>query len=173
MMDVRVMSILRRATDRQAVPMTFTQILTLVAAIGSGIVGGIFLIFSTTIIASLERLPVEQTVAGMQAINRVIQAPIFLLVFMGTALVSIAVVVTNPGSVLAWIGAVLYVLGTFGLTMVFNVPLNNALAKTDPVSPEAQALWTRYLSDWTWWNHVRTIASTLAFALFIGAIAAR
>lgn len=147
--------------------MTLTQILALVAAIGSGLIGGIFLIFSTTIIASLERLPVEQTVAAMQAINRVIQAPIFLLVFMGTALVSIAVVVTDPGAPLAWIGAVLYVLATFGLTMVYNVPLNNAL---DRAHGGGTAAWQAFRPRWMVGNHIRTLASiggAVAFTLLV------
>jgi uncharacterized membrane protein len=47
------------------------------------------------------------------------------------------------------------------------------LAAVAPASPEAAPIWARYLSEWTWWNHVRTITSTLAFALFIAAIAVR
>ena len=58
-------------------------------------------------------------------------------------------------------------------TAVFNVPLNNALAAVDPASAEAAPLWARYLTDWTLWNHVRTIASTAACALFVRAIAVR
>jgi uncharacterized membrane protein len=61
----------------------------------------------------------------------------------------------------------------FVVTMVFNVPLNDALAAVDPGSPDAAPLWARYLKDWTFWNHVRTITSTAACALFIAAIAAR
>src|SRR3546814_2084182 len=48
--------------------------------------------------------------------------------------------------------ALLYVLGCDAVTMIFNVPLNNALAATTPGTPEATALWTRYLSEWTMWN---------------------
>jgi uncharacterized membrane protein len=70
-------------------------------------------------------------------------------------------------------GGVVYVFGMFVVTMLFNVPLNNALAATDPASPDAASLWARYLTDWTWWNHVRTVSSTAACALFIAAIAAR
>ena len=70
-------------------------------------------------------------------------------------------------------GGVLYVLGMFVVTMVFNVPLNDTLAATDPSSTEAASLWARYLNDWTIWNHMRTISSTLACGLFICAIAAR
>jgi uncharacterized membrane protein len=35
------------------------------------------------------------------------------------------------------------------------------------------SLGARYLNDWTWWNHVRTISSTALFVLFVAAIAAR
>ena len=79
----------------------------------------------------------------------------------------------EPGAIAMLAGGVLYVLGMFVVTMVFNVPLNNALAAVDPASPEAASLWARYLTDWTLWNHVRTVASTAACALFIAAIAAR
>ncbi|WP_156164855.1 hypothetical protein [Bradyrhizobium sp. LTSP885] len=37
----------------------------------------------------------------------------------------------------------------------------------------AAPVWARYLADWTFWNHVRTVASTAATALFIFAISAR
>jgi uncharacterized membrane protein len=68
---------------------------------------------------------------------------------------------------------VLYVLGMFVVTMIFNVPLNNALAAADPASHAATSLWARFLTDWTVWNHVRTVSSTATCALFIAAIAAR
>ncbi len=70
-------------------------------------------------------------------------------------------------------GGIVYVAGMFMCTMIFNVPLNDALAAVDPASPNATAVWARYLSDWTFWNHVRTISSTAACALFVAAIAAR
>lgn len=70
-------------------------------------------------------------------------------------------------------GGFIYVVGMFIVTMVFNVPLNDALAVVDPSSTEAASVWARYLRDWTMWNHVRTIASTAACACFIAAIAAR
>src|SRR3546814_12303636 len=58
--------------------------------------------------------------------------------------------------------ALLYVLGCDAVTMIFNVPLNNALAATTPGTPEAAALWTRFLREWTMWNSVRTAASLLS-----------
>lgn len=78
----------------------------------------------------------------------------------------------EPGATAMLAGGVIYVAGMFLVTMVFNVPLNNALA-ADPSSTGAASLWARYLNNWTLWNHLRTIASTAACALFIAAIAAR
>ena len=50
-------------------------------------------------------------------------------------------------------------------------PLGALAAIVDP--SDAASLWARYLTDWTLWNHVRTVSSTAACALFIAAIAAR
>jgi uncharacterized membrane protein len=65
---------------------------------------------------------------------------------------------------------VLYVLGMFISTMVFNIPLNDALASVDPSGAEGASLWARYLKDWTFWNHVRTIASLAASVLFMAVL---
>ncbi len=48
--------------------------------------------------------------------------------------------------------------------------MNDALAAATPDSSEAASLWTRYLSVWTGWNHVRTVTSTAAFGSFILAL---
>jgi uncharacterized membrane protein len=64
----------------------------------------------------------------------------------------------------------LYLGGTIAVTMLCNVPLNNRLARVEPESDEGALLWQRYLSDWTAWNHVRTIASLAASAAFIMAL---
>ena len=69
-------------------------------------------------------------------------------------------------------GGVIYVLGMFVVTVAFNVPLNDALAAVEPSSVEAEELWTRYLRDWTIWNHVRTLASMIALAAFVFALCA-
>jgi uncharacterized membrane protein len=53
---------------------------------------------------------------------------------------------------------------------VQRAPLNNRLASVTPGSAEGAAVWTRYLSAWTAWNHVRTAASVAAAASFIMAL---
>ena len=68
------------------------------------------------------------------------------------------------------LGSVIYLVGCIGVTMALNVPLNDALAVVQPGTPEAATLWTRYLADWTFWNHVRTVASLASAVLFIAAL---
>ena len=101
-----------------------------------------------------------------------IQNPIFLGVFMGSALISLVLVVfsmwswatSQPYYILA--GATLYVIGSFMVTVVFNVPLNNALDAADSTTASGRAIWANYLTTWTFWNHVRTVASILSTAAF-------
>ena len=132
------------------------------SAIGCGLIAGIYFAFSTFVMTSLARLGSAAGIATMNAINVEIVKSLFMPLFLFTTLTSAALA-----------GGVLYVLGMFVVTMVFNVPLNDTLAATDPSSTEAASLWARYLNDWATWNHIRTISSTLACGLFIGAIAAR
>ena len=149
-------------------------ILAFAAAMGSGIVGGIFYGFSSFIMRALGRLPPEHGAAAMKAINVAVINPVFMLAFMGTALVCLALAGFSlplldglPGK-LALGGSLLYVTGCFGVTMAFNVTLNNALARA---APEQEAeLWARYLNVWTAWNTVRTVASAMAAALFVAAL---
>jgi uncharacterized membrane protein len=65
-------------------------------------------------------------------------------------------------STLVLAGCALYLVGTIGTTIVFNVPLNNRLAALGPQSAGAEDLWSKYLAAWTAWNHVRTVAALAA-----------
>ena len=75
----------------------------------------------------------------------------------------------QPEQALIAIASVLYIVGCAGVTMVCNVPLNDALAAVQPGTENAGIVWGRFLKDWTFWNHVRTLASTGACALYDGA----
>jgi len=158
---------------------TLVTSLLWLSAIGCGLLAGLYFAFSTFIMTALGRIDQAAGISAMNAINTVIVQSLFLPVFLGSTLTAAALAVLapfrwdEPGAALWLAGGVLYVAGMFVVTMVFNVPLNNALAAVQPATGEAGTLWARYLADWTWWNHVRTVTSTLAFALFIAAIAVR
>ena len=148
-------------------------ILTLLAALGSGVMAGLFFAFSTVIMQALGKLPAPIGIAAMQSINATILKPIFFLVFFGPALLSIILAVL---AVIGWkdadagwrlAGALLYLIGSIGITMRWNVPLNNRLMKVAPDSAEGAAIWSHYLEVWTRWNHLRTVACIAATAAFI------
>jgi uncharacterized membrane protein len=149
---------------------------TLFAALGSGLIAGAFFAFSSFVMKALSRLPASEGMAAMQSINVVVLNPLFLGVFVGTAvLCAVAAVFAflrwqEPGSGYLLAGSLLYLIGTFLVTMVLNVPLNDALAAMAPSAPEAKELWAGYLDRWTVWNHVRTIAALAAAASFTNAL---
>ncbi len=145
--------------------------LTLAAALGCGLVAGVFLAFSSFVMRGLVKLPVPQAVSAMQAINVAVVPSVFLAVFMLTALLCVFLGVAAllrwnaPGAPLRLAGSVLYFLGSFIVTVALNVPLNDRIANAKPDALETVALWATYLSQWTAWNHVRTVASFLASLL--------
>jgi uncharacterized membrane protein len=146
---------------------------TFAAAIGAGLIAGVFFAFSTFVMRALARRPVAEGLGAMQAINVAVINPLFLGVFLGTAVVCVVTAIlaamrwSHPGAAYVLAGAALYVVGTFGVTMVCNVPLNNALARVAPTDPEGPRHWATYVTKWTMWNHVRTAAAAAALAAFI------
>lgn len=149
-------------------------ILTFAAAIGSGVAGGIFYAFSTFVMAALGSLSSAQGAGAMKAINVTVINPVFMLAFMGTAVLCLVLAAASiiwwgrPGGVLMLAASLLYLFGCFAVTMLFNVPLNNQLAAV--TSAQEAALWSRYLDVWTAWNHARTLASIASAILFTAAL---
>ena len=71
-----------------------------------------------------------------------------------------------------WIAAAgaLYLIGAIGVTIAAHVPRNDALAELDPAAPSSAARWAAYVSEWTAFNHVRTVAALLAAGLLTYAL---
>ena len=156
----------------------FLFALTLLGALGCGMMTGVFFAFSAFVMKALGRLPAEQGIAAMQAINVVAITPAFMATLFGTAVACGALAVS---ALLAWnerfapyllVGSALYLVGTVLLTIAYHVPRNEALARVEPHSADAESHWTRYLSGWTTWDHVRAgaalaAAATLTIALHV------
>jgi uncharacterized membrane protein len=157
-------------------PATFA--LTLVAALGSAAMGGVFFAFSAFVMDGLARLPPADGIAAMQSINVTAVRPAFMTALFGTAA---ACAVLGVHALLTWgdrraafllAGGTVYLAGAIGLTIARNVPLNDALAAVDPSSAGAAAHWSGYVDGWTAWNHVRAAAALAAAAAFVAALAA-
>ena len=144
--------------------------LTFFAALGCGLTAGVFFAFSAFVMKALARLPADEGIAAMQSINVAVINPLYMAVFLGTAVACFLVMIfallrwQDPGAVYLLVGAALYLVGSLLVTMVFNVPMNEALASVTPGDPDAANLWASYLADWTAWNHVRAAAALAATA---------
>lgn len=75
-----------------------------------------------------------------------------------------------PAPALLLIAALLYLLGSFAVTMRGNVPRNERLARLEAASAEAAEYWPVYEREWTRWNHVRTAASLASVVCAAGAL---
>jgi uncharacterized membrane protein len=149
---------------------------TLVTALGCGLIAGVFFAFSTFVMAALRRLKPEEGIAAMQSINILAVTPVFMAVLFGTAAACLGLVVWaviswgEEPSALVLAGGALYLLGAIGVTVACNVPLNNRLATLLLQGAEAAGYWAKYVTTWTAWNHVRTIAALSAAALLTVAL---
>ncbi len=148
------------------------SMLPLVAALGAGVVAGVFFAFSSFVMPALARLPPARGIGAMQSINLAVLNRSFLGVFLGTAVCCALLGVRSlldpsaPGAKLQLVGSASYLVGCLLVTGAFNVPWNDALARLIPDAEPAFAVWSRYLTIWSRWNHVRASASLVAAAAF-------
>ncbi|MGO2265560.1 anthrone oxygenase family protein [Vagococcus salmoninarum] len=152
---------------------SFIDTIIFFAALGSGLMAGMFFSFSSFIMAALSQISPKNGISAMQSINLTVLNPLFFSIFFGTAGISGYLLITNL-SPLNWsqnrylmIASLLYLLGTFAVTVIFNVPLNNKLANISAETPEAEDFWQIYLKNWTFWNHFRALTSLGAMASYI------
>jgi uncharacterized membrane protein len=146
--------------------------LKILAAVGCGLAAGVFFGFSTFVMNALGKLQPPQGIAAMQSMNIAAINPLFMTALFGTGAVCLFWTFFSlfnwheAGSAYLLAGSLLYLCGAIIVTIFFNVPLNDALAAVDPASAEGAGLWSRYLAEWTWWNHARTIASLVSAIFF-------
>ena len=152
----------------------FLLVLIPIAILAYALVGGVFLAFSDFIMRSLAY---SGGPAAMRVINREVFRWVFMTLFLGMAAASLgitgyaAVYLGGPAGTLLMTAGLVYLAGCFGVTVFFNVPMNEALAGMDPSSDAMQDYWTGiYLPRWTLWNTVRTVACIVSAALLLLAL---
>ena len=152
-------------------------ILTLLAALGCGLVAGVFFAFSTFVMKALARIAPDAGIAAMQSINVVVLNPWFMSAFLGTAANCIVLLILSllrwhePGASCLLAGAVFYLVGTLLVTIVFNVPRERSPGRDHSDRPRRRAAVGPLVAEWTTWNRVRTIAALAAAAAFSIALA--
>ena len=147
----------------------FMTIWTLV--IGVGVMTGVYFAFSTFIMRAFDDLPSKHAIEAMNSINQVIVKSLFLPLFFGTTVLALVQVILSliylEGTplYLGVISGLIYFLTMFISTVLFNVPLNNQLARFNSLNDNADIAWAFYRIGWTRWNHVRTVGSLISVVL--------
>ena len=123
----------------------------------AGLLAGVFFAYAVSIMPALRAMDDDTFLVVMNKINVVIVNPVFLAVFLGAPVASLAMLAWDRAP-WAIAGAALAVV-TLLVTFVFNIPLNNALA--DGGSREA------FENPWIVWNIVRTLTGTACFVCLL------
>lgn len=147
------------------------------ATLTVGLMAGLFYAYSVSVNLGLTEQPDESYVGAMQQINEKIMNPLFFAGFFGAILFLFAATAAHfprPRTRRFWLVAsacVLYVAGALGVTVLANIPLNEALARVSLEAPPDELARARsvFEAPWNFWNAVRSVSSFLAFAALVGA----
>ena len=155
-----------------------TEIVLLALVFTSGLLAGFFFAYWCSVMLGLKNVGDEVFVETMQQINAVLPNGRFIIPFFAPVFLSaIATWLTfaDDANTAGWwsVAATVLAVITLGITVVRNVPMNNALAEAGTPVDASDALRVReeYESPWTAWNDVRTYTSALTFVAAIGALA--
>ena len=151
-----------------------SNILLVITATLTALMAGLFYAWSCSVMPGFARLSDREFVSAMQATNRAIQNPIFFAAFFGAPLLLIISTVLhyNQTTLFAFLlaAAVIYLIGTFGVTIFGNVPMNNTLDRFDLESAtkeETAQQRVNFEGRWNNLNTIRTLSSTLALILVV------
>lgn len=154
--------------------MNFLLLICEIAIIASAVVSGVFLTFSDFVMKSLAATNPAGGIETMQIINRKVFATVFMVLLIGMSALSPALgtyaYLYLNGVASIWIvaGSGLFFVGAFGVSLIFNVPMNQRLDKMDHSSTEAATYWTNtYVPSWSFWNYVRAITSAGSAICFL------
>lgn len=152
-------------------PQYLIAVVYIFAVVSTGMMAGIYFIFSNTVMPALAGMAKAPAAEAMQLINRLILNPLFFVLFIGSALAGVTIVaftLVGSGNLGGYIGlcAALLMVTTFISTIVFNVPLNNKLEEVELNMVEENEIWRLYLDSWVKWNHFRAWLSVISAILY-------
>ena len=153
--------------------MISTRFFPLLSLLFTAAIFGFFYAWVCSPMWGLDAADPAVAIHAMQAMNASVRNAVFFPAFFLTpvvlALTSGLLFRAHQRSAAACFGlaAGVYLVGGFGVTVLFNVPMNEALAAV--IVPEAtetaHRIWQDYSGRWQFWNQIRTVASGLAVLL--------
>ena len=154
------------------------QAATLIAAtLTTGLSAGLYYGFACAVMPGLARSGDRTFVETMQRINTAIINGWFMLLFLGSLLLTAAAAALQlaggNGTSTAWtVAALALYSAVLVITMAFNVPLNNALDAGGTPESEAglAALRGQFERPWVRWNLLRSAVNAAAFGCLLVAL---
>ena len=135
---------------------------------------GFFFAWSVSVILGTKKVGDFTYLETMQSINKEILNPVFFIVFFGSLITLILnAALQNNNKLMFWLlltSAIIYLLGTFGVTAFGNVPLNNELDALDIKSlniTELKNFRNYYESNWNQYHNIRTLSNMISLILLL------
>ncbi|MGW4052965.1 anthrone oxygenase family protein [Streptomyces sp. NPDC004779] len=149
-------------------------LLLALAVVSTGLYAGFFLIFLTGIMPALGRLSDAAFVTAMRRVNEAVPRAVFMVVFVAAAALPLAAYLvpvegrTGTDRWLVLAGFVCAVLNHL-ITVVGNVPLNNALAAAEVPDEDPAVSRAAFEPRWNAYHRVRTALIVAAFGMLTAA----
>lgn len=158
--------------------MELIQFAVLLSALLCSLVAGLVLTFAIVVMPGIKTLGDRGYLKSFKSMDRVIQnnKPIFMLVWLGSAVVLLASTVLGIWQLvgidrfLLIATCAIYIFGVQVPTVAINIPLNNRLQSQNLDSmPESELATTveNFDSRWLRWNTIRTVIATLTALLLL------
>ena len=136
----------------------------LAAVVANGLQAGTYHTWASGVMPGLARTDDRTFVSTMQHANAAIVNPVFLATFLGAPALAALGVAATSGAARPWaVAGLALAAATVVVTVVGNVPLNDALAAAGDADPTAAR--TAFEDSWVRWNVVRTATSTGALGV--------
>jgi uncharacterized membrane protein len=153
--------------------MISTRLLPLASLLLAAAIFGFFYAWVCSTMWGLDATEPAIAIQAMQAMNASVRNAVFFPAFFLTpvvlAVTAAALFRERQGRAGLWfaLAAAVYAAGGFGVTVLVNVPMNEALALVEvPASTDtARQIWRSYSDPWQFWNQVRAVASGLAVVM--------
>jgi uncharacterized membrane protein len=154
--------------------MKMITLVLIITAVLTALIGGLFYVYSCSVVLGLGKLPDAEYLKAMQNINREILNPVFFMSFMGTAvLLPVSAFLfrgQQPVFIFLLVAALVYLIGVFGVTIAGNVPMNDALDRFDVANATLETvkqMRDQFENRWNFLNNIRTSFSVVSIILVV------
>ncbi|AWI25308.1 anthrone oxygenase family protein [Flavobacterium pallidum] len=151
--------------------MNLQNITLIPALLCTALISGLYYAYSCSVNPGLGRLPDAEYLSAMQSINRAIVNGLFFASFFGTLVfLGLTTFAHYNTQKFVWLlaAAVIYIIGSFGVTISGNVPLNDALDAfhiSSASADEIRQMRMHFENPWNFYHRIRSIATFVSLIM--------